>query len=265
MKFSERIGFAKPREILQLNSADNVLRVRLFNVAYSPFENSWSSTRSSAMRVWNDFLAMPVDDFELSTFRRAMRSKAIDGPWFAVYELIEFMHNKCRHIPLSTVDINEILQEEGAGYRYKDKRFIAITDEIEISAVSEAMSLPAQFSGARKHIETAVEQLSLKPTPDLRNTIKESISAVESAARVISGNRKATLGDAIKAIEKSGLMHSALKDAWLKLYGYTSDESGIRHAMIEEPSIDFGTAKYMLVSCSAFVNLLSMLPVASNP
>lgn len=40
------------------------------------------------------------------------------------------------------------------------------------------------------------------------------------------------------------------------LYGYTSDESGIRHGginFIDSPAED---ARYMLVSCSAFINYL---------
>ncbi|WGS63939.1 hypothetical protein [Marinitoga aeolica] len=43
-----------------------------------------------------------------------------------------------------------------------------------------------------------------------------------------------------------------------KLYGYTSDEKGIRHALLEGEStnISFDEAKFMLVSCSAYVNYL---------
>lgn len=58
-------------------------------------------------------------------------------------------------------------------------------------------------------------------------------------------------------LESDGRVHPALKEAWVKLYGYTSDEGGLRHAMQEEPDIDFATVKYMVVSCAAFVNLLS--------
>jgi hypothetical protein len=35
-----------------------------------------------------------------------------------------------------------------------------------------------------------------------------------------------------------------------------SDESGIRHALLHEPNIGFIEAKYMIVSCSAFVDYL---------
>lgn len=51
-------------------------------------------------------------------------------------------------------------------------------------------------------------------------------------------------------------MHEALKEAFKKLYGYTSDAEGIRHALLNDPTLDFEDAKFMLVACSGFVNLL---------
>ncbi|VAX31463.1 hypothetical protein MNBD_NITROSPINAE05-986, partial [hydrothermal vent metagenome] len=40
------------------------------------------------------------------------------------------------------------------------------------------------------------------------------------------------------------------------LYGYTSDEGGIRHALMESENVDFNDAKFMLVVCSAFINFV---------
>lgn len=51
-------------------------------------------------------------------------------------------------------------------------------------------------------------------------------------------------------------LHGALKSAFEKLYGFTSDDDGIRHAMIDDPSVGFDEAKYMIVSCSAFCSYL---------
>ena len=42
---------------------------------------------------------------------------------------------------------------------------------------------------------------------DYRNSIKESISAVEAMARLVAENPKATLADALKAIERRGALH----------------------------------------------------------
>lgn len=95
-----------------------------------------------------------------------------------------------------------------------------------------------------------------RETPDYRNSIKESISAVESLAKVLSGSDKATLGEALKEIEKNGKLHSALKSAFSSLYGYTNDAEGIRHALLDESSLTKADARFMLVSCSSFVNYL---------
>jgi hypothetical protein len=55
----------------------------------------------------------------------------------------------------------------------------------------------------------------------------------------------------------SRTLHPALAEGLSKLYGWTSDAEGIRHALMDEPSLSFAEAKYMLVSCSAFVNYLT--------
>ena len=41
-----------------------------------------------------------------------------------------------------------------------------------------------------------------------------------------------------------------------KLYGYTSDEDGVRHGIFDAPEIGFNEAKFMLVACSALINFL---------
>ena len=60
----------------------------------------------------------------------------------------------------------------------------------------------------------------------------------------------------MRSIEGRGLLHSALKDAFSKLYAYTSDEQGIRHAMLDEPNLTRADARFFLLSCTSFVNYL---------
>jgi hypothetical protein len=146
------------------------------------------------------------------------------------------------------------LEREKSGYRIIDRRLVPITDPVELSAVEGATNVPDKYSGTRAHLRAAVHLFSQKPKADYRNSIKEAISAVESVARVVSGNPKATLGDALRSISDKMPIHPALKEAMNKLYGYTSDEGGIRHALLEESNIDEAEAKFMLVACSAFVN-----------
>jgi len=108
----------------------------------------------------------------------------------------------------------------------------------------------------REHLGQSLTLLSDRKKPDYRNSIKESISAVESLGKIVSKQNKATLGPALNAVEKTTKLHPVLKEAFQKLYGYTSDAQGIRHALMDEPTLDIEDAKFMLISCSAFVNYL---------
>jgi hypothetical protein len=136
-----------------------------------------------------------------------------------------------------------------------DGLFTDITDNQEIEMIEEALS-SNDFPSVSTHLKRALELLSDRKKPDYRNSIKESISAVESIAQIITGNSKATLGDALKTLEKSIKLHTALKDGFTKIYGYTSDEGGIRHAMLEEPNLSIEDAKYFLLTCTSFINYL---------
>ena len=83
---------------------------------------------------------------------------------------------------------------------------------------------------------------------------------MEAICEILTGvkGKEATLGNMLKKIEESGVViHGALKSAFNILYGYTCDANGIRHAGdIGGPSSTFEEAKFMLVSCSAFINYL---------
>lgn len=107
------------------------------------------------------------------------------------------------------------------------------------------------------HLRTALDYISNRENPEYRNSVKESISAVESFCSIMTGDGKATLGKALTQIEQSHKIHGALKEAFSSLYGYTSDSGGIRHSLLEDDvNVTLGDAKFMLVSCSAFINYL---------
>lgn len=100
--------------------------------------------------------------------------------------------------------------------------------------------------------------MSDREHPDYKNCVKESISAVESVCKVLTNDPKAELGKALKSLIANGMnIHGSLKSAILALYGYASDEGGIRHAEREtESTVTFEEAKFMMVTCSAIVNYL---------
>lgn len=87
--------------------------------------------------------------------------------------------------------------------------------------------------GAQHHLGQALAHLADRTNPDYANSIKESVSAVESVCRQITSKPKATLGDGIKALKSAGVtIPPTLEKGWLSLYGDTSDADGVRHAAL---------------------------------
>lgn len=146
---------------------------------------------------------------------------------------------------------NNILEEEVSAYRFINGKITPISNEIEMQEIENALKSP--FKPIQIHIRQALELFSDRKNPDYRNSIKESMSAVEAICRLIVKDGKATLGD---ALEKVNITHPALKEGFKKIYGYTSDSEGIRHALSDESYISSEDAKFMLVACSAFINYL---------
>lgn len=64
------------------------------------------------------------------------------------------------------------------------------------------------------------------------------------------------MGQALKEVKTKVGLHRALEEAFSHLYGYTSSADGIRHSLMDEHKLSFEDAKFMLVSCSAFINYL---------
>lgn len=92
---------------------------------------------------------------------------------------------------------------------------------------------------------------------DYKNSIKESITAVETLCKIYVGDDSATLDSALSKLSKVKNIHPAFKDSMIKLYGFSCDESGIRHGgYTDVRDITFEDAEYILVTCSAFINYI---------
>ena len=153
--------------------------------------------------------------------------------------------------------LNQALIEEFSGYRIINDRITPITNKSEIDSISSSMQTP--FVEINAHIDTALGHLSDRENYDPRNSIKESISAIETLCKKICGDQNATLGSALRIIEKNQMVqiHPKLKTALENLYAYTNDASGIRHGLeANKISANCDDAKLMLVICSSLVNYL---------
>jgi hypothetical protein len=262
-RFSDRMGMTKLRTEFQLKDMDSELRNCLWNEFYAHYFQSHDNINIGMITLlWNSYFKIPIDTIQGN--RRdlaALRQQYFGIPWYEVYNFIEFVADKYDDAAVNQKFIeacNQVLEREKSGFRFVGKQVTPITDEKEVAEIEEALASP--FKAVSTHLENALKLMSDKKSPDFPNSIKESISSVEAMCRIICGENL-TLGRALDKIEKEGKieLHGALKEAFDKLYGYASSAEGIRHAhgLLEGKSnLSLEDAKFMLISCSAFVNYL---------
>ena len=265
-RFSQRKGFKPVTEVIQIDSMNSELRNSLWNTLdVEIWSNDFIQRYSGhgigpfSKALWFHFFKKSIDSRPMHDVHilNKIRGHFFDSEWYEAYDFLEFVVGYYQpHAKQSLAEVlNLILERELSGYRLVSGHLTDITNAQEIEMLETALA-DSQFAGVDAHLQQALDLYAKRKNPDYRNSIKESISAVESMAKIVSKKPRATLSDALKAIEKNGLLHKSLKDGFLKLYGYTSDADGIRHAIMEKSKLTPADARYFLLSCTSFVNYL---------
>lgn len=272
MLFSQRHGYKPVKSVMQVNTIDKDLRNGLWNALYlhylrhihkrEYFSDDFTE-KYLCHFLWQDYFKRPLDTIPAvkDDAYNEIKNYYFACEWFEVYDLMEFIANTYYNDSVNSKFMefcNTIMQREASGWRFIGGELAPITSEEEIAEIEKALQPTGSLKPVTTHLKTALDFLSDKQSPDYRNSIKESISAVEAICRLITGSSQATLGRALKVIKGKITLHPALEDAFSKLYGYTSNADGIRHSLLDESTIDFEDAKFMLVSCSAFINYLKL-------
>ncbi len=281
MKFSERYGYVKPTEVLKRGFLDaegitalcncyNYLAMWFNRYDVNNGGNHYNESYTELEEtIWCFFMNQRRDYFYGYNSHKIAATeylKSNQNEWFTKFDLIEFTISILRKMTpqndrnFTTVVnsfvkiLNSTFKRLDYAYRVVDDQIVEITDQEEIAAIEEAIG---QKPAVKTHLEEALKHLSNRTAPDYRNSIKESISAVEALCREITG--ESTLGPALKSLEKKGIeiprfMLSGIE----KLYVYTNDaNTGIRHALMDDKEVpSFEEAKFMLVACSSFVNYI---------
>jgi hypothetical protein len=280
MKFSDRIGATKVSLELYIDSIPDSLRNSIWNLILELYTNpaNGDERRKLCLYLAKNFRKSRVDQVPSRGWEVGewLQSYYYSLEWYEIYNVVEFLVNHHYFIlhdhPGNQIDqrrlssvvksmenqFNHIFKVERAGYRFIGGILSPITDRVELEAVTMSLHQlnEAKLTGAKDHIQTALELFSLRPSPDYRNSIKESISAVESISKIIGSKDGDGISTALRALSEKANLHGSLRSAFEKLYGFTSDDEGIRHAMIDDPTVGFDEAKYMIVSCSAFCSYL---------
>lgn len=279
MRFSERYGHKPVKDIIQLESIDSELKNGLWSLLQihcwnkiKPSSGSYGGTEyyitsdinqehfGLCQRMWFNHFKRPLDNLhhDWDSVLREIREIFYKFKWYEIYDFIEFVANNYEDLKWKNnfcSHCNSLLEREMSAYRFLDGVITKITEKEEIQAIQTAID--SNPNPVITHIRRALELLSDRDSPDYRNSIKESISSVESLVGLSVQTKGRTLGHLLKQLESDNSLHPALTSAFSKLYGYTSDEGGIRHALMDADSNDFHDAKFMLVACSAFTNYIN--------
>lgn len=285
--FSDRQGIKVENTEIQLKDLDNRTRVQIYSMIGDQYSTLYSNHHYSEGRVRNFFryikgqvFCEPLDasniiddEYFFDEVNEVIMKASYDDVLTLVEAIVEYWEIEMaagytqggisgypfRVERYSICEkFNELFKREYVGYRFINKEISPISDETEINTIEE--TLKSEYDAVTNHISKAHSLLSDREHPDYENSIKESISSVEAMCEIITGVRgkEATLGNMLKKLEQGGVViHSALKSAFNILYGYTCDANGIRHAGdIGGEASTFEEAKFMLVSCCAFINYL---------
>ena len=272
--FSERKGLKHFSDIVQTNDLNERTRNKIYSIIIEKFDDLFENSQGSLKDKFVEYLYKELFSKTERNIPKYGNSYYYYEVFDVIYEIIikyeysdifTFIEGLIRFFDLADKatynrynykneyikSISNTFKAENVNYKIINNEITDIVDEEQIKSIEETLN--NSYKEVSVHYAKAIEQLY--SVRDYDNSIKESISSVESMCQIITKNNKATLGEALKLLKDK--IHPALKGAFDKLYGYTSDANGIRHANgLGEGSSTFEEAKYMLISCSAFVNYL---------
>lgn len=268
--FSERYGYTKPSDVIIREKITPEIQNAICSCYNRLYDTIGRSSTYWCMEeyLWTNFLNNRKMDFKIHLVAVGFINNTLNK-WFSKLDLIEMSIKYLYDVSVSDFrpdlrdttntfvqNLNREFKRLNFAYRVIDMEIAEITSEEEIVAIEEALA--NSKDNIRTHLNNALKLYAQKPTGDYRNSIKESITAVEAISRNITGEKVLNL----KKMEEKGLIiPSVLRQAFEKLYGYTNDEkTGIRHALMDDEGSYVPQAEealFMLVSCSAFINYLN--------
>lgn len=266
--FSERKGIVCFSDIVQTNSLNKRTRNLIYSCIRDNIEEFFYNSPYGDQiieYIYIQILSMikeqipyeyNLERYDLEEIFNMLHNVISKQDFNFVFDIIEGIINFYKDLSLYSIKqdfiekLNIIFKNENVNYKIINDIITDIVNEEETKSVNETLEIP--YEVVKKHYIKAIEKLY--KDKDYANSIKESITSVEAMCQIINGSKE-TLGKALKNLKIQ--IHPALKNAFISIYGYTSDENGTRHANgIGEKNATFSEAKYMLVSCSAFINYL---------
>jgi len=272
--FSRRHGYEPLPEAMQLERLSDEFRIQIWNLVrgsltalatHGPAFSFFGRDGERCLeRVLGRLTGMPEDEVD-TDYKAAMsfvKEVVLKGKFFFVLDLLELFSNEGPLWLPFAEQVHEIFEHNAAPYHFDISQppfhFIPRGSTEQGEAIQRAADTlrQAKMDGASTHLRKAAEAMN---GGRYAESVGNSIHAVESVACLIDPKAAKTLGPALKSLQDRGVLkHEALAKAFSALYGYSSNEQGIRHALLDRGEADVGLdeAMFMYGACASFAAYL---------
>ena len=274
LTFSQIQGYEQIPGSLKLEELPGEARTQIWNVFYLFIESSAERPPRRAtpyvVGVWAEILrskhalidGCPLDEWnsEFDSICSDLRRSIETLPFNQVFDLVQFVLRRCACPTEFAAAMKHVFTRCRLAYTIDEGKpptiVPAVTPEEGDAVVGALRTLrESGLDGAASHLRSASEFINAR---DWAGSVRESIHAVESVARQLDPAASRSLRPALASLKKQGALHPALEDAFNKLYGYTSDEQGIRHPRLDgaDDNVGLDEAVFMLNACASFASYL---------
>ena len=279
LSFSQAQGYEDVPGPLKLEELPRDARTQIWNLFFEHISRSTRTVEDPSFALdtntliatpWYEILLAkhlrldrgPLDewDSEFSGIRQGLREYVEKRPFNKVFDLIQFVMRHPQCPPAFIKQMKTTFADCQLAYTIDVERpptvIPAVTPSEGATVVESLQQLrEAGLDASAAHLREASGSINAS---DWAGAVRESIHAVESVARQLDPGASSTLGPALDSLKKRGRLHPALKKAFGELYGYTSDEQGIRHSRLDQMKSPVGQdeAVFMLGACASFASYL---------
>jgi hypothetical protein len=242
VSFSTRHGYSRPNGILYRGEIPVPLRLSLLEILqwYADPTFLWQRigklfTGRAVDKLLRTAPSIPGDPAEHGSLRK-VRNFLVSCPWYYLYDLIEdlFSQLSSREVQGPEAgaeafqrDINEYFVSSGIGWKFSGGKIVMRGEESLESAVQTAVTALGknERTTAAAHIQDAMQELSRRPEPNLRDAVVHAVEALECTARDLVGDPKTSLEEILRL--HPSLLPGAVGKAVSELWGYAKRQGHV--------------------------------------
>jgi hypothetical protein len=295
MKFSHRFGFDPSRKAGPIvEDAPDWLRKEyllriLDKLTYIDLDSRQKNeeNRPLGVKQLNERLSietkreMQNDDWDSWSCIAGLHSAVMGGAWYEFYDCVEVVGEVLQEAetkyraddetselfsspreyerykyPAYRDAVNALFAKHNVGWRLDVQGKLETALPKDLSNRIEALEakLIDEFTPARVHFAKARAYV-LGTHKDPENSIKESVSALESVCRVFYP-RTSSLGKALGQMRSDGIAPARLITAFERFYEYANDEPGVRHGDRYAPAAQLLDAELSLHLAVALIRYI---------